>query len=119
MQIVNFVDVNIIFSKDLLQFLTDIFEKFKIRKLKFSCYTDNPIEPKYEKMIKKFGGRVVGIQKKNDKLTDGDYHDLKMYELLRSDYLKKKEMSGIEFELKGVIRKRDKGTIRDFNLRSI
>ena len=90
MQIVNFEQPNIIFAKDLKKFLTDIFEKFKFRKLKFAVYVGNPIEKSYDKMCTKYGGRIVGIYKENDKLIDGNYYDCKMYEIMRVDYLDRK-----------------------------
>jgi hypothetical protein len=91
MQIVNFYEPNIIFAKDLLQFLKDIFEKFNFRKLNFCCFIGNPIEEQYDKLCIKFGGRIVGIKKENDKLIDNQYYDVKLYEILKKDYLKIKE----------------------------
>lgn len=89
LQIINFsYKDNIQFSKDLYQFLVDIFEKFQFRKLKFCCYVGNPIEKMYDKYIDKFGGRIVGIYKEDTKLIDGNYYDLKEYEILRKDYKK-------------------------------
>lgn len=91
MQIVNFsYKDNIHFSKDLKQFLTNIFDKFQFRKLDFCCYVGNPIEKMYDKYIKKYGGRVVGIKKEEDKLLDGNYYDLKLYEISLKDYLQNK-----------------------------
>jgi len=90
MQIVNFKNPNIIFANDLKKFLTDIFEKFQFRKLKFAVYVGNPIEKSYDKICKKYGGRVVGTYKQDDKLIDGNYYDYKMYEIMRDDYLKHK-----------------------------
>lgn len=91
LQVVNFAEPNVIFSKDLNQCLHDVFDKFQFRKLKFCCLIGNPAEKMYDKYIKKYGGRIVGIQKENDKLIDGNYYDLKTYEILLKDYLKKKE----------------------------
>lgn len=91
--IVNFTNPNIIFANDLKQLLIDIFEKFKFRKLSFSCFIGNPIEKSYDKIIAKFGGRIVGIQIEDSKLIDGEYYDLKLYEILREDYLKSKNIS--------------------------
>lgn len=90
MMVVNFKKPNIIFAKDLKKFLTDIFDKFKFRKLKFAVYVGNPIEKSYDKMCKKYGGRVVGVYKEEDRLIDGNYYDFKMYEIMRDDYLRSK-----------------------------
>lgn len=87
-QIASFTDQpSIIFGRDLERFLRDVFEKFKIRKLKFSVAIGNPIERSYDRWIEKYDGRIVGIQRQNDKLFDGTYVDVKMYEVFRDDYL--------------------------------
>lgn len=90
MQIMSFSKPNIIFSKDLKRFLTDIFDKFKFRKLTYSCFVSNPIESQYDKLTLKYGGRIIGIKKEEDRLMDGEYYDLKLYEILRKDYLSSK-----------------------------
>ena len=41
-----------------------------------------------DKMINKYGGRIVGIYRQEAKLIDGEYYDLKMYEILASEYFK-------------------------------
>lgn len=87
MQIVNFSNKgNYYFSKDMMQFLKDIFEKFRFRKLRFCCFVGNPIEKMYDEYIKKFGGRIVGLEREESKLLDGLYYDLKLYEILYSEY---------------------------------
>jgi hypothetical protein len=90
LNIINFTKPNMIFSKDLKKFLTDIFEKFNFRKLTFGVTIGNPIEASYDKLIKKYGGRIVGVYEKEDKLIDGTYTDSKMYEIFRENYLKSK-----------------------------
>jgi len=89
--IINFTEPNIIFSKDLKKLLTDIFEKFNFMKLNFGVTVGNTIEASYDKMIKKYGGRIVGIYKEEDKLIDGTYADSKVYEIFREDYFKSKK----------------------------
>lgn len=90
--IINFKETNIIFAKDLKQFLIDIFEKFNFRKLNWGVYVGNPIEKSYDKMCIKYGGRIVGVRKENARLIDGKYYDFKMYEIFREDYLKSKNL---------------------------
>jgi hypothetical protein len=90
--IVSFCDkCNITFSKDLYQFLQDLFEKYNFRKIEFSVVIGNPIEKMYDKYIKKYGGRIVGIKKQSSKLQDGKYYDVKLYEIFRDKYLKSKD----------------------------
>ena len=43
--------------------MKDIFERFGFRKLVFSVAVGNPIEKSYDKMMERYGGRVVGIFK--------------------------------------------------------
>jgi len=89
LQIVNFTcKPNIIFSKDLKQCLTNIFEKYKFRKLSYCCFIGNPIEKSYDKMTIKHGGRIVGIEKEASRLLDGNFYDCKLYEILKKDYKK-------------------------------
>jgi hypothetical protein len=86
LSIINFSDNKIAFGKDLSQALKDIFERYKFRKLNFTVLIGNPIEKSYDKMIKKYGGRIVGTYKEDVKLIDGEYYDKKAYEILASEY---------------------------------
>lgn len=88
LSVINFTDNKFVFGMDLGQALTDIFERFKFRKLTFSVIIGNPIEKSYDKMINKYGGRIVGIYRQEVKLIDGEYYDEKLYEITRDDYLK-------------------------------
>ena len=86
LSIMNFSDNKVVFGMDLGQALKDIFEKYKFRKLNFIVVVGNPIEKSYDKMIKKYGGRIVGTYKEDVKLIDGEYYDKKSYEILASEY---------------------------------
>lgn len=86
LSIINFSDNKIVFGMDLGKALKDIFEKYKFRKLTFTVVVGNPIEKSYDKMIKKYGGRIVGTCKEDVKLIDGEYYDKKVYEVLASEY---------------------------------
>lgn len=86
LNIVNFSDNKALFGRDLRQALRDIFEKYNFRKLSFNVIVGNPIEKSYDKMILKYGGRVVGVRKDEVKLIDGKYYDEKLYEILASEY---------------------------------
>ena len=61
-------------------------------KLNFSVVVGNPIEKSYDKLIKRYGGRIVGTREKETTLVDGNLYDVKMYELFREDYLKSKRV---------------------------
>ena len=84
--IINFSDNKAVFGVDLGKALRDIFEKYKFRKLNFNVLIGNPIEKSYDKMIKKYGGRIVGTCKEDIKLSDGQYYDRKLYEIFASEY---------------------------------
>lgn len=74
------------FSIDLGNALVDIFEKYNFRKLCFSVVVGNSIEKTYDKLCKKYGGRIVGVQREHTRLIDGKFCDEKLYEILREDY---------------------------------
>lgn len=83
--IINFYQRNLIFSKDFHQFLFELFLKHKFNKINFSMIMGNPIEPQYDRIVKKYGGRIIGV-KKNDVMIHGSLYDLKLYEILRSEF---------------------------------
>ena len=83
---INFSNNKITFGKDLMKALKDIFEVYKFQKINFSVIIGNPIEKSYDRMIMKYGGRIVGVYKNDVKLIDGLYYDRKIYEILASEY---------------------------------
>lgn len=90
LSIMNFTDDKMTFGMDLGQTLQDIFEKYNFRKLNFCVVVGNPIEKSYDKMIKKYNGRIVGIFKDDVKLIDNKYYDIKHYEVTRENYMSAK-----------------------------
>lgn len=88
---VNFGGSKIEFGLDLARVIDDIFVKFGMNKLEFNVICGNPIEKSYDKIINKIGGRIVGIRKDRAKDLAGNFHDDKIYEVMREDYLKAKE----------------------------
>ena len=44
------------------------------------------IEKTYDKMVKKYGGNIIGIKRDEAKLIDGKFYDLKLYEILADEY---------------------------------
>ena len=89
--IINFTDDQITFGKDVLEAMKDIFEKYNFNKLSFCVVVGNPIEATYDRLISKYGGRVVGIEKQHTMLYDHKLYDVKRYEILREDYMNTKE----------------------------
>ena len=87
MSIVNFnlKTCSITFIRDLESFIEYLFS-IGFNKIKFNCVIGNSAERLYDKFIIKYNGRIVGISKQEIKLVDGKYHDVKLYEILRSEY---------------------------------
>lgn len=78
------------FGLTLGRVVCDIFEKFHFNKLNFSVIVGNPIEESYDKMIEKYGGRIVGYFRDEVKLHDGTYCDEKLYEITSEQYFNNK-----------------------------
>jgi hypothetical protein len=83
---INFGEVNITFSKDFYQFLSELFTKYKFRKIEWFVTVGNPAEKLYDRIIEKYGGRVIGIRHASAITTDGILRDEKEYEIFKSDY---------------------------------
>ena len=88
---INFTDNKVTFGRDLAQVIDDIFCKFNMRKIEFTVIIGNPIEQSYDRMVEQYGGQITGIKHKHAKLLDGNYYDLKEYEIFREDYIAAKE----------------------------
>jgi len=67
--------------KDCFEFIDFLLNVKKFRKICFACYVGNPAETIYDRIIKKYNGRIVGTQLQHNKLYDGKYYDLKLYEI--------------------------------------
>lgn len=89
--IMNFTDRNMTFGIDLHRFLIDLFNKYNFRKIEWGVTVGNPAEQMYDRIVKKYGGRIVGIKKQTTRLQDGQYYDDKLYEIFKVDYLNAKE----------------------------
>jgi RimJ/RimL family protein N-acetyltransferase len=92
LQAINFSKNKITFGRDLIKAIRNVFELYDFRKLNFSVVVGNPIESSYDKLMEKYGGRVVGTHREHTKLFDGKLYDVKLYEILKSDYEKFKEV---------------------------
>ena len=77
------------FKKSALDLKGYLFEKFNFYKIEFGVVVGNPIEKMYDKYIQKYGGQIVGIFKSTTKLQDGEFADMKYYEIFRDEYLKR------------------------------
>ncbi|MDD3172140.1 MAG: GNAT family protein [Herbinix sp.] len=84
--IVNFRDSNITFSRDMYKFLSDLFRVHRFRKIEWYVFVGNPAEKMYDKIVKKYGGRIAGYRLETCVGFDGEYRDMKMYEIFKRDY---------------------------------
>jgi len=89
--VMNFHDMNITFSKDFYEFLNSLFLTYDFHKIEWSVVIGNPAEKMYDKIINKYGGRVVGVYKESTRLQDGKYYDVKDYEIFKRDYERNKK----------------------------
>jgi hypothetical protein len=88
-QLINFSkDKSYTFGKDAMTCVKDIFEKYNFRKIAFSVTIGNPVEKQYDRIITRYGGRIVGIKRQEYKLIDGKYYDIKEYEIFAENYFK-------------------------------
>lgn len=90
LSIINFTDNKITFARDIYHFIDYLFEVQNFNKIEFTVIQGNPIETSYDRIIEKYNGSIVGIQK-DKSLINGEYHNVKLYEIMREDYIKSKE----------------------------
>lgn len=90
LRVINYYQPNPTFSTDFAQVLIDIFEKYNFNKLVWNCVIGNPAEKMYDRICKKYNGRVVGIFENEVKLLDGKLYHQKYYEILLENYKESK-----------------------------
>ena len=81
---VNFTD-NKKFFIDIKNFLEYLVYELEVLKIDFSVIVGNPTEKKYDSMIKRFGGNIIGKLKGNV-LIGSKYYDQKLYEFINDYY---------------------------------
>jgi len=90
--IINFSDNKVVFGRDVQKVIDDMFTKYNFRKLEFYVIVGNPIEHTYDRLIKKYHGKIVGVYTDHVKLMDNYYYDEKIYEIFRDDYIMWKDI---------------------------
>ena len=83
---ISFDKGNVLFAKDLYQIICDIFEKYHLNRLCWSCIADNPAIRGYRNFIKEHGGRECAYHKQICKLMDGKLHDDVEFEILAEEF---------------------------------
>lgn len=77
----------LVFGRDILQCIDDMFVRFGYNRLEWGVVVGNPAQQMYEKYLSKFGGRYVGYKTQAATDETGRLCDFAMYEILRKDYL--------------------------------
>lgn len=85
LRIINFSTESIVFSRDVKHFFDDLLNKYRFRKVTWAVVVGNPAEKIYDRYIKRYGGRIVGIHKDDVRLWDGKYYDFKFYEVMNPE----------------------------------
>jgi hypothetical protein len=83
------------FGKDIMTAIKDIFDKYNFNKINFVVVIGNPIEKTYDRLIKRYNGRIVGIRKQDIRLIDNKLYDVKEYEIMADDYFLSQSKRGI------------------------
>jgi len=76
---------NIIFAKDVLQFLRELKNTYCASKFEFVAYAGGEPEKMYRRFIEKHGGRIVGTLTDTQVLTDGKSYNSTLFEIMRED----------------------------------
>lgn len=92
--IMNFMENNYTFSADLRDFFISLFEKFGVQKVTWWVIVGNPAEKTYDRIVSKFGGRIVGTFKNDAKLFDGKIYDVKWYEISKEGFTRTRMRNG-------------------------
>lgn len=76
---------SVVFANDLLKFMRELKENYNANKFEFWAYVGSEAEKMYKKFISRYGGNIVGINTRSQKLSDGKYYDSTIFEIMRED----------------------------------
>lgn len=88
--IITFQKGDISFIKDVYDAVIDVFAKYHMNRLSFTCFTENPAARSYKKFVTLFGGLQNAYYRQDLKLSDGQLHDEFGFEILAEDFFKSK-----------------------------
>ncbi len=83
--VVNFTRDISLFLKDLVRLYERLFERYHFNKVRFQVARGSEAEPVYDRFVRVYGGRVVGVAKNELKLGEFSF-DMKLYEVTHEDY---------------------------------
>lgn len=84
---------NTLFARDMFAFLDGLFTTYGMNKVEWSVVVGNPIEAQYDRIAKRYGGSIVGVEHQTCTLRDGTLCDKKYYELMRSEYMQRRRVT--------------------------
>lgn len=84
--IISFDKGNIEFARDLYKVIYDLFKKYNMNRVSFSCIADNPAIRGYRNFIKRYGGKECAYYRQCTKLQDGKLHDTVSFEILKNEF---------------------------------
>ena len=87
---INFSDTTaskLTFSQALSQVITECFTKFGCEVVEWHVIQGNPVAKGYDRVCPKVGGQIAGLLHKRALDLQGNTHDVKIYEILREDFL--------------------------------
>lgn len=71
------------YGYDFVSFIKHIRRKY--RYVRWAAIDGHPNEKAYETILRRYGGRIVGVFKKKIRLNDGKLYDEKWYEIVNED----------------------------------
>ena len=85
--IINFMPkFRVVFARDVMQAVDDIFNKYNLHAIQFACRDGNPAKKIYDKFISKYGGRYIGYFNYSWVGLDGKIRSSHYYEISFLDY---------------------------------
>jgi hypothetical protein len=76
------------FAADMYRFVVDvIFQQYGMQRVIYNVIKGNKAEKLYDRIIERYGGRIVGTFTNEVRLYDGKLYDVKYYEMLREYFL--------------------------------
>lgn len=84
--IISFDKGNVLFVKDVYTAICDLFEKYRMNRVSWYAFADNPAVRGYRNFIKKHGGRECAYHRQVAKLMDGRLHDSIEFEILAEEF---------------------------------
>ena len=90
---VSFFEDKLTFAQDIALAIHEIFTKFYFHKLIYGVVCGNPVEKTYQKFADKCNGRLAAVYRDDALLYNGQRADVKVFEIMRSEYLASKQNS--------------------------